>query len=93
MKKTALTFGLFSLVVVATSFANPTTQSSDFSPVDGSVGGGRKQDKANAVSNFSPVDGSVGGGRKQDKANLVMNNSDLSFASVNQSLAGTKKVD
>lgn len=91
MKKTALTFGLFSLVVVATSFANPTTQSSDFSPVDGSVGGGRKQDKA--VSNFSPVDGSVGGGRKQDKANLVMKNSDLSFASVNQSLVGTKKVD
>lgn len=28
MKKTALTFGLFSLVMVATSFANPKTSSS-----------------------------------------------------------------
>nr|WP_199000762.1 hypothetical protein [Flavobacterium sp. ASV13] len=29
MKKAALTFGLFSLVMVATSFANPTNISSD----------------------------------------------------------------
>ncbi|WP_281634207.1 hypothetical protein [Flavobacterium luteolum] len=28
MKKTALTFGLFSLVIVATSFANPTVSNS-----------------------------------------------------------------
>jgi len=41
MKKTALTFGLFSLVVVATSFANPTASTvisnnnTAISPIDG----------------------------------------------------------
>ncbi|PWB21887.1 hypothetical protein, partial [Flavobacterium sp. HTF] len=52
MKKTALTFGLFSLAMVATSFTTPSNQaifsnhrSSIELPVDGATGGGRKQDR------------------------------------------------
>jgi hypothetical protein len=69
MKKTALTFGLFSLVIVATSFANPTVSSTSnekvsiLSPIDGGQKSGdfRKQD-------FHPIDGGQKSGdfRKQD---------------------------
>ncbi|MDQ8011036.1 MAG: hypothetical protein REI96_01205 [Flavobacterium nitrogenifigens] len=81
MKKTALTFGLFSLVIVATSFASPasTTLSNE------------------KVSIIPPVDGSTGGGRKQDPriANnkIVVKNNELSFANINQSFGDSKKID
>lgn len=82
MKKTALTFGLFSLVMVATSFANPTTSNTILN------------ENASVVR---PVDGSAGGGRKQDdprivQENLMMKNNELGFANINQSL-GNKKLD
>lgn len=79
MKKTALTFGLFSLVIVATSFANPSTlnisneQASIVPPGGSNAGGGRKQDfhatenKLEIKSNnFSDVNQSLGGSRKLD---------------------------
>ncbi|SEP12211.1 hypothetical protein SAMN05444671_3053 [Flavobacterium sp. CF108] len=80
MKKTALTFGLFSLALVATSFANPTTAISNEnlninSPIDGSTGGGRKQDT------------------RMSKNELVMKNNDLGFSNINQSVGSNKKVD
>ncbi len=81
MKKTALTFGLFSLVMVATSFANPTTpsisneQSGIVPPYGSDAGHTRKQDfhatesrfeiKSNQ-SNFSDVNQSLGGNKKLD---------------------------
>lgn len=77
MKKATLTIGLFSLIMVATSFANPSTPAtfsneklSIVPPTDGSmVGHGRKQDyrmeKAafakNTTSNFADVNQSIGG--------------------------------
>ena len=79
MKKTALTFGLFSLVMVATSFANPTTpsisnQNAGIIPPGGSdPNRPRKQDfhatenKLEIKSNnFSDVNQSLGGSRKLD---------------------------
>ncbi|BDU23954.1 MULTISPECIES: hypothetical protein [unclassified Flavobacterium] len=81
MKKTALTFGLFSLAIVATSFVLPT--STTFS-----------NEKLGVVS---PVDGSTGGGRKQDPriANnkIVVKNNELGFAKINQSFGDSKKID
>ncbi|ABQ03828.1 hypothetical protein [Flavobacterium johnsoniae] len=81
MKKTALTIGLFSLVAAATSFANPAAPiisseklSSDL-PVDGSTGGGRKQDSHRIMSElvvknndlgFSNINQSVGTNKKVD---------------------------
>jgi len=81
MKKTALTFGLFSLVMVATSFASPTTANT-FS-----------NEKLSIVP---PTDGTMTGhGRKQDyrmeKESLTKINKS-NFADVNQSIGG-KKVD
>ncbi|UPZ16550.1 hypothetical protein [Flavobacterium humidisoli] len=82
MKKTALTFGLFSLVAVATSFALPASttlsneKSSIVSPVDGSTGGGRKQDNPRIASN-----------------KIVVKNNELAFANINQSFGGSKKID
>ena len=81
MKKTALTFGLFSLVMVATSSATTKTQATS-------------SDKK--ISVILPVDGATGGGRKQDrvvKSSLVTKNNEFGFASINQSLGGNKKVD
>lgn len=82
MKKTALTIGLFSLVVVvATSFALPvsTTFSNE------------------KVSIIPPVDGSTGGGRKQDPRiasnKIVVKNNELGFAKINQSFGDSKKID
>ncbi|QLC67044.1 hypothetical protein LPB248_12275 [Flavobacterium sp. LPB0248] len=83
MKKTALTIGLFSLVVVATSFANPTTstlsseKSSIVPPVDGkgATGGTRKHDEL--MSN---------------QESLAKNNQ-ASFNGINQSLGANKKLD
>ncbi|WP_433834362.1 hypothetical protein [Flavobacterium anhuiense] len=83
MKKTALTFGLFSLVVVATSFANPTT----------SIISTEK------LSIVPPVDGrgATGGTRKHDELmsnqeSLIRKNQ-VSFDAINQSLGANKKLD
>ncbi|GAA6769643.1 hypothetical protein [Flavobacterium sp. CGRL2] len=76
-----MTFGLFSLAIVATSFVLPT--STTFS-----------NEKLGVVS---PVDGSTGGGRKQDPriANnkIVVKNNELGFAKINQSFGDSKKID
>ena len=83
MKKTALTFGLFSLVVAATSFANPTTPSivsneelSIVLPIHGGATGGQKKDDLQRVNDQS-----------------LNGNKQLDFASVNQSIGTDKKVD
>jgi hypothetical protein len=81
MKKTALTFGLFSLAMVATSSATPTNQAI-FSNHRSSI--------------ELPVDGATGGGRKQDrivKNEMETKNNEFGFANINQSLGGNKKVD
>ncbi len=77
MKKATLTIGLFSLIMVATSFANPSTpntfsngQLAIVPPTDGSMTGhGRKQDfrmekvgfTKNTQSNFAAINQSIGG--------------------------------
>ncbi|TDW46083.1 hypothetical protein EV144_107277 [Flavobacterium sp. 270] len=79
MKKAALTFGLFSLVMVATSFANPATTNSDitinslYGDGSASVGnnGGRKLDfqgnaSASQSETFNKVSQSEGLGKKLD---------------------------
>ncbi|WJS95567.1 hypothetical protein NYQ10_03735 [Flavobacterium johnsoniae] len=100
MKKTALTFGLFSLVVLATSFSAPidggaaggVIKKKDvyaILPIDGGAAGGviKKRDVA-----MLPIDGGAAGGviKKRD---VAMNNRSLNFASVNQSIGNDKKVD
>lgn len=83
MKKTALTFGLFSLVIVATSFANPTTSA----PI------------SQKLSIVPPVDGrgSTGGTRKHDELmsnqESLTKNKQASFDGINQSLGANKKLD
>lgn len=76
MKKTALTFGLFSLVVVATSFANPSIASSEelriVESIDGggATGGTKKHDfhsvDGNKQLDFSRVNQSIGTDKKVD---------------------------
>ncbi|WET00829.1 hypothetical protein [Flavobacterium sp. YJ01] len=102
MKKTALTFGLFSLVVLATSFSAPIDGGAAggiirkkdvaFMPIDGGAAGGiiRKKDVA-----MLPIDGGAAGGiiRKKDVNASEMNSRNLNFASVNQSIGNDKKVD
>ena len=72
MKKATLTIGLFSLVMVLTSFTSPeivvTKNSNEISlGIDGqSTGGGRKVDEY-AINGGVGIDGqSTGGGRKVD---------------------------
>ncbi|WP_343704950.1 hypothetical protein [Flavobacterium sp.] len=83
MKKTALTFGLFSLVIVATSFANPTISNSSI-------------EKLNIVD---PIDGkgATGGTRKHDELmsnqESLAKNNQASFNEINQSLGANKKLD
>lgn len=80
MKKTALTIGLFSLVVAATSFATPETQplaiKDTIVPIDGGAAGGvlKKPDRFAMNSEISK-------------------NRNANFASVNQSVGLDKKVD
>ncbi|SHG61548.1 hypothetical protein [Flavobacterium defluvii] len=79
MKKTALTFGLFSLVAAATSFANPTTSATAFN------------EDSNIVM---PIDGgATGGQKKHDFHQSLKNDKQLDFSSVNQSIGSDKKVD
>jgi hypothetical protein len=82
MKKATLTIGLFSLVMVATSFASPSTPST------------LSNEKLSIVP---PTDGTMTGhGRKQDyhlvKEESLVKNNQSNFASVNQSIGG-KKLD
>ena len=81
MKKTALTFGLLSLVMVATSFANPTTPSIS----------------NENLSIVPPFGSDAGGSRKQDfhetKTGFEIKNNQSNFSNVNQSLGGNKKLD
>jgi hypothetical protein len=86
MKKTALTLGLFSLVMVATSFANPVvTNSSNTNNID---------------INFD-IDGTGGqsgrdGTRKLDVYNSSLNSAENQFNSLSvasQSSRSTVKVD
>lgn len=78
MKKAALTFGLFSLVMVATSFATPET--TNFLTASDSI-------------KIVPIDGGATGKQKkgdQQGSNIA---GQLNFASVNQSIGTDKKVD
>lgn len=82
MKKTALTFGLLSLVAVATSFANPSTQNisnENMSIVPPGTGGGM-----------------TGGTKKSDfhaTESALDIKSNQSFDNTNQSLGANKKLD
>ncbi len=83
MKKTALTIGLFSLVMPIASFANPETQT--YLAVK------------DTIINL-PIDGGAAGGvlKKPDRFALNTESSktkNLNFASVNQSVRNDKKVD
>ncbi|MCR4033195.1 MULTISPECIES: hypothetical protein [Flavobacterium] len=83
MKKTALTIGLFSLVMVATSFANPefsNNSSTSLLKIDPPVNG----------------QGMTGGTKKRDVVannELMSRNDQTNFASINQSVGGNKKMD
>jgi len=87
MKKAALTIGLFSLAMVATSFTTPEIVSSNF------------VQKSNAgIDGEKNTGGMTGvGGRKLDNHLVnnqsIMKNSQSGFANVNQSLGGNKKLD
>lgn len=72
MKKTALTFGLFSLVLVATSFATPIVPPTDGT---GQTGGNRKHDNftsnqelvmKNNQSSFADINQSLVANKKLD---------------------------
>ena len=84
MKRAILTFGLFSLVMVLTSFTTPVTSNinvSNITPVEivyatGIVGGNRKVDATGIVGGNRKVDatGIVGGNRKVDATGIVGGN-------------------
>ncbi|MDY0990196.1 hypothetical protein BSF41_10750 [Flavobacterium sp. ACN2] len=90
MKKTALTFGLFSLVIVATSFANPTASArpsetlSIITPIDG----GQKTTPDRKRDSFQPIDGGqkTVPDRKSDFANIGGVNSDSQLSTLNRKL-------
>ncbi|TDO98380.1 hypothetical protein [Flavobacterium sp. 245] len=91
MKKTALTFGLFSLVMVATSFTTPENTylaSSDtikILSIDGGATGRTKK------LDFQDIDGGATGRTK--KLDFHGTSDQASFASVNQSFGSDKKID
>ena len=105
MKKTALTFGLFSLVMVATSFATPKTNSvllaqnqtierDGETDGTGAVGGQKKADFHQVREQLMDTDGTgATGGQKKADFHQVRSNSHLNFASVNQSIGTDKKLD
>ena len=78
MKKAALTFGLFSLVMVATSFATPET--TNFLTASDSI-------------KIVPIDGGATGKQKKGDQQASNITGQLNFASVNQSIGTDKKVD
>ncbi|MHC0439371.1 MULTISPECIES: hypothetical protein [Flavobacterium] len=78
MKKTALTFGLFSLVMVATSFAapeNPTYLADSDTIIDGGATGRTKKLDFHGTND------------------QTLNNSQSNFSSVNQAFGSDKKID
>jgi len=97
MKKAALTFGLFSFIMVATSFATPQTNSSltldngNFRGIDdGAMTGGKKKLDFQATNGID--DGAMTGGKKKlDFSMSVKNNNQLN--DVNQSLGRNIKLD
>ncbi|MFH7003078.1 hypothetical protein [Flavobacterium bizetiae] len=78
MKKAALTFGLFSLVMVATSFATPET--TNFLTASDSI-------------KIVPIDGGATGKQKKGDIVASYTTRQLNSASVNQSIGTDKKVD
>lgn len=78
MKKTALTIGLFSLVVVATSFANPSESTNSIDPKGGYTGGGAGSKKQDV---YAP---------SQD---INLGTTKLDFSNTSQSLGLNKKID
>lgn len=83
MKKAALTFGLFSLVMVATSFATPETNLSS---------------NTNRLSFFDEGGSGATTNQKRkldfhETGSRFENNNQLNFTNVNQSLGGNKKID
>lgn len=79
MKKAALTFALFSTVIVATSFATPEINSSANVGIAGEGGGATTNQKRKLdfhAANFRSE-----------------NESQLNFTNVNQSLGANKKID
>lgn len=92
MKKTALTFGLFALVVVATSFSAPETQNTSSTyamntSVD--IDGGQKTGQDRKIDVMAPIDGGqkTGQDRKIDFANIG------GFGSDSQSATASRKID
>ena len=81
MKKAALTFGLFSLVMVATSFATP--QNNDIYKGD--------------INTTLETDGTgaTGGPTKKGDSNRMTfdTTNDSSLGTINQSVGGNKKLD
>ncbi|SHL77168.1 hypothetical protein SAMN05444484_102522 [Flavobacterium chilense] len=82
MKKAALTFGLFSLVMVATSFANPT----------------KSDTNKGILNTLVDTDGSGATGKQKKGDyypgnNQIDNKGELKFDRVNQSVRTDKKVD
>ncbi|RED24730.1 hypothetical protein BD847_1465 [Flavobacterium cutihirudinis] len=91
MKKTALTFGLFSLVVVATSFSAPENVKSSTYAMNTSVDidGGQKTGQDRKLDVMAPIDGGqkTGQDRKLDFANVG------GFGSDSQSATANRKID
>ncbi|WPO79892.1 hypothetical protein [Flavobacterium sp. KACC 22761] len=77
MKKTALTFGLFSLVVVATSFAAPITSITEQDTI---IGGGQSTGRDRKVDFHTTT-------------NDLKNNQSEGFRQDRQSLGNTIKLD
>ena len=99
MKKAALTIGLFSLAMVATSFTteNTTLNSGKIITTLG-IDGELKVGINTKLDDMEPIDGkgSVGGGRKQDPfagQELQIKNSQSNFSNINQSVGVNRKID
>lgn len=91
MKKTALTFGLFALVVVATSFSAPETQNTSSTYAMNTsfdIDGGQKTGHERKIDVMAPIDGGqkTGHERKIDFANLGGFGSDSQASGVNRKI-------
>ncbi len=98
MKKAALTIGLFSLAIVATSFTKNTTSNSEKIITTLGIDGELQVGINTKLNNTEPIDGraSVGGGRKQDafaEKELQMKNTQSNFSNINQSVGVNRKMD
>ncbi len=98
MKKAALTIGLFSLAIVATSFTKNTTSNSEKIITTLGIDGELQVGINTKLNNTEPIDGraSVGGCRKQDafaEKELQMKNTQSNFSNINQSVGVNRKMD